>query len=1110
MAVPGLSGQPIPIPGVEADCPNPFRPPWMHLITKIAMNPIFPSPERNDRKDPQNDCGCDGACGSQFELPRRRFLKWAGAGVGTALAWPALRPVAGPFTSADVIDHFVPADKKLNPEWIESLYQAGSSTWYSGSDLETIGMPIGGICAGHLYLTGDGRLTYWDLFNQNLNSGYGRVNYEVGREPNTAVNGQELFSMPEVKQGVALEIRQEGRTWQRRLEVKDFPRVRFCGEYPMAWVQYPDESLPVDLELEAFSPFIPLHTEDSALPATLLNYRIRNRSEAPVEVCLAGWLENVVGRHSAGDFAGRMARANRLQQAANFTAIGEYAREIEARSAASTRPPVVFADFEGNDYGDWKVEGEAFGDSPARGTLEGQQSVSGFAGEGLVNTFLGGDAPTGRLISPEFQIERPWISFLIGGGGQTERTCINLRVGDEIVLSATGKNRERLDVRNWDVRKWEGRNAHLEIVDAASEAWGHVNIDQIEFRDHPKPTTTGALRDQPDFGSLALAVLGDAGFGCAELSGDALWREAMRRRENIATGETDDLSRALVGSVGRTAVLAPGEETTVTFVVAWCMPNLRFRDQWVGHYYGRRFRNAMEVAEYVAANYPRLAAGTRLWHDTFYESSLPHWLLDRLHSTVGNMATTTCHWWRNGRFWAWEGCGCCHGTCGHVWNYAHAVARLFPELERSVREMQDFAMGIGMREDGSIAFRGEDWNLWAGDAQGGYVLKAWREHLTSPDSRFLERNWKAVKRAVEFLIAQDGNADGLLEGAQHQTYDQNYYGANTMVGSLYLGALLAAEAMARSVGDHQFATQCREIFRAGQKLTSERLFNGEYFIQDVDLEKHPNWQYARGCLADQLFGQGWAHQVGLGYVYPPFQVRSALESIWKYCWAPDIGAQNEEHAPERWFAYPGEAGLFTCTWPKSPHLGPKSTRYRNEIWTGIEYQVAGHMVWEGMLTEALAICRGIHERYHPAKHNPWNEIECGDHYARSLAGWGVFLAFSGFNYHGSEKRIEFAPRWKPEDFRTAFTAAEGWGLYRQHRDTGRQSHQLHVRWGRMELQQTAFDVPESVRVRRVEARLSGEPVSLDWQQTGRRVRIRFPQILIPAPGTFEIEMQWAG
>ena len=267
--------------------------------------------------------------------------------------------------------------------------------------------------------------------------------------------------------------------------------------------------------------------------------------------------------------------------------------------------------------------------------------------------------------------------------------------------------------------------------------------------------------------------------------------------------------------------------------------------------------------------------------------------------------------------------------------------------------------------NGEIRFRGENWGIWAGDSQGGYILKAYREHQLSQDDAFLKRNWPNIRKATEFLIDQDGNADGLLEGQQHQTYDQNYFGPNTMVGSLYLGALRAAEEMARDTGDVQFADTCRKIFEQGQVNSVKQLFNGEYFIQKVDLEKHPEWQYADGCLADQMFGQGWAHQVNLGYLYPRETVLKSLESIWKYCWAPDVGLQNEKHKPERWFAYPGEAGLFTCTWPKSKHLGPKSTRYRNEIWTGIEYQVANHMAYEGMLTESLAICRAIHDRYHP-------------------------------------------------------------------------------------------------------------------------------------------------
>jgi hypothetical protein len=289
----------------------------------------------------------------------------------------------------------------------------------------------------------------------------------------------------------------------------------------------------------------------------------------------------------------------------------------------------------------------------------------------------------------------------------------------------------------------------------------------------------------------------------------------------------------------------------------------------------------------------------------------------------------------------------------------------------------------------------------------------------------------------------------------------------------------------------------------------ERLFNGEYFIQQVDLSEHPDWQYAEGCLADQMFGQGWAHQVGLGYLYPAESVQETMRSIWKYCWTPDVKGQNEKHPPERWFARPGEGGLLTCTWPKTPHLGPKSTRYRDEVWTGIEYQVAGHMAWEGMVTEALAICRAIHERYHPAKRNPWNEIECGDHYARALASWGVLTGLMGFELDAPAGRVAFAPRITPEDFRGAFTGAEGWGTYAQRRTGARQQCELSISWGRLLLRRLDLGLPQAVKVAATSVRLAGAAVRVATEQEEGRLQIRFKDELILARGQkLSLELNW--
>jgi hypothetical protein len=811
-----------------------------------------------------------------------------------------------------------------------------------------------------------------------------------------------------------------------------------------------------------------------------------------------------VCRHTGPLFARRLLRRNTAVESDLLTGLLATAQEV-AVPPEPERPPLVFADFEGDDYGDWAVEGEAFFRGPARGTLDGQNPVDGFAGRGLVNSFLGGDGPTGVLRSPAFAIDRPWIGFLVGGGAHEGRTCVNLVVDGLVVRTATGRNRERLEPHNWDVRDLRGRQARIEIVDAESGGWGHINVDQIEFRDSPMARDPGALQTWPDYGSLCLAVAG-TGFCRPSIAPGPASGAVFAGPDEAAARPVGEPLR---GAAGRTLTLRPGEQGAVVFVLSWWMPNLRRDDALVGNRYAARFDDAGSVAAYVVSNLERLAGETRLWHRTYYDSTLPHWLLDRLHSTVANLATTTCQWWKSGRFWAWEGAGCCRGTCGHVWNYEHAMARLFPELERSVREMQDFAPGVGLHPDGAIGFRGEGWTDWAGDAQGGYILKAWREHQGSPDDAFLRRDWPGIRMAMQFLIDQDGNADGLIEGRQPQTYDQDFYGANTMVGSLYLGALRAAEQMAGEVGDSAFAATCRRIFEAGRDNSVRELFNGEYFVQRVDLAQHPDWQYGDGCLADQLFGQGWAHQVGLGYLYPERTVTSALRSVWKYCWAPDVGPQNQAHEPERWFAFPGDAGLFTCTWPRSRHLGPRSTEYRDEIWTGIEYQVAGHMAWEGMLTEALAICRGVHERYHPARHNPWNEIECGDHYARSLASWGVLIGLSGFEYHGPKGHIGFAPRLTPEHFRSAFTAAEGWGSLSQSRTGRAQTDEIAVRWGRVRLRSVAVELPPRAALRDASVELDGRPLPVAAAQEGRRVTVTAREdAVLPAGSVLRLVVRW--
>jgi non-lysosomal glucosylceramidase len=950
-----------------------------------------------------------------MDITRRTFLKIAGA--GAAAAGP--RKILAIFEDGSMIvqDHRVPVEKGLSAEWKKSLFERGTKEVWSGEALDSIGMPIGGIAAGQLYLCGDGTLGHWEIFNTHEFLSYGATNYAKREVKRTVKHGAKVSVTRSDSDGTT--------TQTRTLTKGGFESIEFIGQYPMAVVNYEDDDFAIKIRQSAYSPFIPLNAKDSALPAIVLEYELTNTSDEEATVLFETFLENAVGRSAEKNPGDRKRHSIPLSDDGltifNYTC--DPAKPEFGDDAPDPRPAILLHDFEGDSYGEWVSTGNSFGTDPAKGTLVNQNRVTGFEGRGLVNTYLNGDGTIGTLASPTFTIQRKFINFKIGGGNHPGRECMNLVVDGKIVRTATGLNDERLLWETWDVSEFEGKQAQLVIVDTATGGWGHINIDHIEMADRVRSREdVNTRRGDPnrDTGTMALAVLESAG-----LSG----------------GREHGFDDEFIGSLMVAPVqLKAGETRKIVAVLAWHFPN-----HPRGRQYSNWFKDAEDVVRYVHKNYERLSPDTRKWVKTFYDSTLPYWLLDRLGSTVGNLATGTTEWWGNGRFWAWEGVVCCAGTCTHVWNYEHAMARLWPELEVNIRERQDFGQGFHP-ETGLVGFRSDA--QYAADGQCGTILKAYREHTMQKDASFLKKNWPSIKKAMQFSISHDPDKDGIIADSQHNTYDINFEGPNTFVGALYLAALRAAEEMAKEVGDDAFAIECRTIFEQGTTATMQTLWNGEYFIQRVDAAKHPQHQYGPGCLADQMFGQGWAHHVGLGYLYPKESVKKALESVWKYCWAPDIAPQNARWKPERPFAVPGEAGLFICTWPKGERPN-EPVRYRDEVWTGIEYQVAGHMIWEGLVEEGLAICKAVHERYHPIKRNPYNEVECSDHYARALASWGVYTALAGFDYHGPRAYLKFDPKITPRDFKAAFTTAEGWGSYSQKVESGVQNCTIEVAHGKV-------------------------------------------------------------
>ncbi len=1003
---------------------------------------------------------------------RRDFLKTSAA-TTLGLVCAQLPVMAGPFTRED-FDHLVPADKKLSPDWVKSLFARGTPEILRGGELKYVGMPIGGIGAGQLYLGGDGRLWHWDIFNQPI--GTGSEHYAKPLTPSSPLT--QKFS-----------ITIGGQT--RTLDRDGFPDIAFRGEYPIGLLEYADANCPVSVKLEAFSPFIPLNTDDSSLPATIFQFTLRNTSTAPVEATLSGELENGICLHHRTEDGVLRNRVIRESGRTTLLCSAE-----KSASQPSRRPDIIFEDWNRETYNGWKVEGTAFGSGPVKKSeIPSYQGDVGGDTERVVNSHATApgdsvaarDSAVGKLISRDFTIERNFICFWVGGGrgAGNSRFGLTLFVDGQPVQTATGQDNNQMALENFDVRAYAGKTARLEILDDATGGWGNIGVGKIVFTD--QPAIVGPLETLPDFGTMALTLLGAPA-------------------EQASSDVTAPFTEKISGALGRIVKLAPGKSVTVTFVLAWHFPNLSLaRLGRVGRHYASRFDSAKAVADYIAENFSRLAAQTKLWRDTWYDSTLPFWFLDRTFLNASILATSTSYRFTNGRYYGWEGVGCCEGTCGHVYHYAHATARLFPELERTTREKVDF--GLAQQPDGAIHFRGEFNDFPAVDGQAGAILRALREHQMSADAGFLKRNWPKIKLATQWLIAKDANNDGLIESNQHNTLDTDWFGPVAWLSGLYLSALTAAAEMADEVGDTEFARQCRDILETGRKNLVARLFDGEYFINQVDPKHLDAINSGTGCEIDQVFGQSWVFQVGLPRVLPQKETLSALKSLWRYNFSPNVGPYREIYKPGRWYALAGEAGLLMCTFPRrdwdyaqAKGKGPEwAAGYFNECMNGFEYQAAGHMLWEGLTLEGLAVTRAVHDRYHASRRNPWNEVECGDHYARSMASYGVYLAACGFEYHGPKAHIGFAPKLSPENFQCAFTSAEGWGSFSQKAENRKWKTEINLCWGSLRLKTMALALADDGKISTVRASLDQKPIRAELKILGNRALITFAEEIHLSP-----------
>ena len=1021
-------------------------------------------------------------------------------------------------------DGKTPTVKRFDPEWVRSLTQRSKPAVYTkenSSNFEYIGMPIGGIAAGQLYLGGDGKLWYWDIFNNKSHKDVRGVRtyadpYKRSNLKNSAYS--------DVEQGFAVQISSAGKTLVRTLDRDGFSDIKFIGQYPIGTVTYSDADLPVSVTLEAFSPHIPLDLDNSTYPATVLNYTIVNNSEAPVKGRIAGWLGNAVCIDSRRQAYGKL--RNRIVSEPEMTVLFCDAAKSAPPPVTKTREDILYEDFESNKPDKWAVEGRAFSGFPKPNyhhaplrNMQGKGLADSFFNDGKEASASASDGPTGKMTSKPFVIERRMIKFLIGGGKHPGQTCLNLIIDDKIVRTATGSNSERLGWQIFDVSEYVDKKARIEIVDARSDGWGHIMVDQIIFTDNKIiQADTIPLEKRRDYGSMALGVLNEGGVGGISAGAVVQFSDGIfnAKTEISATQPFGD-DQKLIGSIGKDFALKPGEKTTVRYILSWYFPNLylpEFGGKYLGRNYGKRFNSALDVAQQLGKRYEELADQTRLWRNTWYDSTLPYWFLDRTFLNTSILATNTCYIFQDGRFYGYEGVYCCHGTCTHVWAYVQAVARLFPELERRLRERVDYNPEIGFdSESGRIGHRGELTRSDAVDGHSGIILRTYREHQMSEDKSFLRRNYDKMKKAMSYLInTYDSDEDGILTGGQHNTLDARWYGKITWLSLYYGAALRAAGEMADEMGDKEYGRYVRTLAGRGHKYIENKLFNGEYFIQEPDPAHPESPGVFNGCEYSQLLGQSLAYQVGLGQILDPKKVTTALDYLWKYNFSTDVGPFREIFKNGRWYAMPGEGGLIACTWPYGGQEAlTRGNRhfagYLNECQNGYEYGATSLMMWHGMVYRALAHTRTLHDRYHGSRRNPWNEIECGDHYARSMASYGLFTAICGFEYHGPDGYIAFSPRLNPGNFKAAFTSAAGWGTFTQKLTGITQTEIIELKYGSLRLKTLAFDLPGKDGSVHVTVQRGARRLNVKASRSGHRVTISLDApVEIKAGQNIEIKM----
>ena len=312
----------------------------------------------------------------------------------------------------------------------------------------------------------------------------------------------------------------------------------------------------------------------------------------------------------------------------------------------------------------------------------------------------------------------------------------------------------------------------------------------------------------------------------------------------------------------------------------------------------------------------------------------------------------------------------------------------------------------------------------------GEIIKCYREWKISGDDNWIRKHANDIFKMLEYAWSPnnkdlwDADKDGVLEGRQHHTLDMELFSASSWLEGFYLLALDCAAQIAEAVGDSEKASDYRKLYDNGRRWMNENLFNGEYFCQKIDVKdkslvdrfgaseywnneaEEIKYQIGEGCIIDQMLAEWHAGIIGNNNLYDDDKKRTALKNIYKNNYKSSM-----RDVVNMWrnFAVNDEAGTINCSYPDGTAVPAIPIPYCEECFTGFEYAYAGLMIANGFVTEGETVIKSVRDRYDGDKRNPWNEIECGSNYARSMASYALLPIYSGFSFDMVKKHIGFLP-----------------------------------------------------------------------------------------------------